>query len=145
MILFSSALELMTNNIIIMKNLIVDATRDKIFLTLIVSENIYTCSHENSKINFSKLIVLINDLLKANSSSLDQIDVIYVNRGPGSFAGIRNSLATIKALFLTKKINYYCFSFKDFTGFEKAEYEEVPSLCEKFKIKKNLINPIYLS
>ena len=128
-----------------MKNLIVDATRDKIFLTLIVSENIYTCSHENSKINFEKLMILINDFLKANSSSLDQIDVIYVNRGPGSFAGIRNSLATIKALFLTKKINYYCFSFEDFTGFDQVNYEDVPSLCEKFKIKKNLINPIYLS
>ena len=128
-----------------MKNLIVDATRDKIFLTLIVSENIYTCSHENSKINFEKLMILINDFLMVNSSSLDQIDVIYVNRGPGSFAGIRNSLATIKALFLTKKINYYCFSFEDFTGFDQVNYEDVPSLCEKFKIKKNLINPIYLS
>ena len=86
-----------------MKNLIVDASRDKIFLTLIVNKNIYTCSHENSKINFEKLMILINDFLKVNSSSLDQIEVIYVNRGPGSFAGIRNSLATIKALFLTKK------------------------------------------
>ena len=90
-------------------------------------------------------MILINDFLKINSSSLDQIDAIYVNRGPGSFAGIRNSLATTKALFLTKKINYYCFSFKDFMGFEEVKYEEVPSLCEKFKIKKNLINPLYLS
>ena len=128
-----------------MKNLIVDATRDKIFLTLIVSENIYTCSHDNSKINFEKLMILINDFLKINSSSLDQIHVIYVNRGPGSFAGIRNSLSTIKALFLTKKINYYCFSFDDFVGFEDVKYEDVPSLCDKFKIKKNLINPVYLS
>jgi tRNA threonylcarbamoyladenosine biosynthesis protein TsaB len=128
-----------------MKNLIVDATRDKIFLTLIVDANIYTCSHENSKINFEKLMILINDFLKVNCSSLDQIEVIYVNRGPGSFAGIRNSLATIKALFLTKKINYYCFSFEDFDGLKEVKYEDVPSLCEKFKIKKNLINPIYLS
>ena len=43
-----------------MNNLIVDAARDKIFLTLIVSKNIYTCSHENSKINFEKLMILIN-------------------------------------------------------------------------------------
>ena len=128
-----------------MKNLIVDATRDKIFLTLIVNESIYTCSHENSKTNFEKLIILINDLLKINSCSLDEIDAIYVNRGPGSFAGIRNSLATIKALFLTKKINYYCFSFNDFIGLEEIKHEDIPSLCEKFKIKKNLINPIYLS
>ena len=90
-------------------------------------------------------MILINDFLKVNSSSLDQIEVIYVNRGPGSFAGIRNSLATIKALFLTKKINYYCFSFNDFVGIKDIKYEDVPSLCDKFKIKKNLINPIYLS
>ena len=128
-----------------MKNLIVDATRDEIFLTLILNENIYTGSHENSKINFERLMILINDFLKVNTSSLDQIDVIYVNRGPGSFAGIRNSLATIKALFLTKKINYYCFSFNDFVGIKDIKYEDVPSLCDKFKIKKNLINPIYLS
>ncbi|MDB9738735.1 peptidase M22 [Candidatus Pelagibacter sp.] len=128
-----------------MKNLIVDATRDKIFLTLIVSKNIYTCSHENSKINFEKIMILIDDFLKINSSSLDQIGNIYVNRGPGSFAGIRNSLVTIKALSLTKKINYYCFSFEDFREFEEVKYEDIPSLCEKIKIKKNLINPIYLS
>ena len=47
-------------------------------------------------------------------SSLNKIKAIYVNRGPGSFAGIRNSLSIIKALFLTKKIDYYCFSFADF-------------------------------
>ena len=58
------------------------------------------------------------------------INNIYVNRGPGSFAGIRNSLSIVKGLFLTKKIDYYCFSFEDFN---------------KFKIKKNLIKPVYLS
>ena len=128
-----------------MNNLIVDATRDKIFLVLIVNKNIYNCSHENSKINFEKLMILINNFLKSNKSSLEDINVIYVNRGPGSFAGIRNSLAIIKALFLTKNIDYYCFSFDDFKGIIESKYEEVPNLCEKFKIKKNLINPIYLS
>ena len=135
----------MLNINIIMSNLIVDATGDKVFLTLIVDKNIYTCSHENSKINFEKLIILINNFLKSNSSSISKIKVIYVNRGPGSFAGIRNSLSTIKALFLTKRIDYYCFSFDDFKGSNTIKYDDVPQLCEKFKIKKNLINPIYLS
>ena len=128
-----------------MSNLIVDTTRDNIFLALIVNKNIYTCSHENSKINFDKLMVLISIFLKDNNSSLNDVDVIYVNRGPGGYAGIRNSLATIKALFLTKKIDYYCFSFNDFEEFNATKYEDLPNLCEKFKIKKNLINPIYLS
>ena len=86
-----------------------------------------------------------NSSLKNNKSSLDGVDAIYVNRGPGSFAGIRNSLSTTKALFLTKKIDYYCFSFQDFKESEANKYEDVPQLCEKYKIKKNLINPIYLS
>ena len=144
MILFSSALEL-EFNIIIMNILIIDAARDKILLVLIVDKNIYTCSHENSKINFEKMIILINDFLEVNKSSLNEICDIYVNRGPGSFAGIRNSLATIKALFLTKNIDYYCFSFDDFGKTREIKYEDVPNLCKKFKIKKNLINPIYLS
>ena len=90
-------------------------------------------------------MILINDFLIVNNSTLEDVDVIYVNRGPGSFAGIRNSLATIKALFLTKKIDYYCFSFEDFIGFDIDKYEDVPNMCKKFKIKKNLINPIYVS
>ena len=128
-----------------MNNLVVDAAREKIFFTLIISKNIYTCSHENSKINFEKLMLLINDFLESNKRSLDNIDAIYINRGPGSFAGIRNLLATIKALFLTKKIDYYCFSFSDFKGSDTIKYEDVPQMCERYKIKKNLINPIYLS
>ena len=90
-------------------------------------------------------MVLINEFLKDNKSSLDNISAIYVNRGPGSFAGIRNSLSTVKALFLTKKIDYYCFSFEDFNESETVKYVDVPQLCNKYKIKKNLINPIYLS
>jgi tRNA threonylcarbamoyladenosine biosynthesis protein TsaB len=110
-----------------------------------VSKNIYTCSHENSKINFEKLMVLINQFLENKKSSLDDVNAIYVNRGPGSFAGIRNSLSTIKALYLTKEIDYYCFSFDDFKESEITKYADVPQLCKKYEIKKNLINPIYLS
>ena len=128
-----------------MNNLIIDAATDKIFLTLIIDKNIYTCSHENSKSNFEKLIILITDFLNKNKTSINKIDKIYVNRGPGSFAGIRNSLSTVKGLFLTQKIDYYCFSFLDFGKFTNIKYQDVPILCDKFKIKKNLIKPLYLS
>ena len=147
MILFSSALELELelNNINIMNSLIIDAAADKIFLALIIDKNIYTCSHENSKSNFEKLIILITDFLNKNKTSINKIDKIYVNRGPGSFAGIRNSLSIVKGLFLTQKIDYYCFSFLDFGKSTNIKYEDVPILCDKFKIKKNLIKPFYLS
>ena len=145
MILFSSALELELNNINIMNNLIIDAAAEKIFLSLIIDKNIYTCSHENSKSNFEKLIILITDFLNKNKTSINEIDKIYVNRGPGSFAGIRNSFSIVKGLFLTQKIDYYCFSFLDFDKSTNIKYEDVPILCDKFKIKKNLIKPLYLS
>ena len=145
MILFSSALVLKLSNVITMNILIVDAASDEIFLAIIVDKNIYTCTHKNSKTNFEKLTILIEDFLKSNKTSFKEIKTIYVNRGPGSFAGIRNSLAVIKGLFLTKNIDYYCFSFLDFDNLKDVKYEDVPHLCEKFKIKKNLINPIYLS
>ena len=128
-----------------MNNLIIDAAADKIFLSLIIDKNIYTYSDENSKSNFEKLIILITDFLNKNKISINEIDKIYVNRGPGSFAGIRNSLSIVKGLFLTKKIDYYCFSFLDFDKSNNIKYEDVPILCDKFKIKKNLIKPLYLS
>jgi len=128
-----------------MNKMIIDAAANKIFLSLIIDKNIYTCSHENSKSNFEKLIILINDFLNKNKTSINEIDKIYVNRGPGSFAGIRNSISIVKGLFLTQKIDYYCFSFLDFNKSANAKYEDVPILCDKYKIKKNLIKPLYLS
>ena len=126
-------------------NLVIDAAGDKILLTLIVDRNVYTCSHENSKINYEKLMLLVNNFLKNNKFFLNEVNNIYVNRGPGSFAGIRNSLSLIKALYLTKKINYYCFSEDDFSGSNEIKHKDIPNLCKKFDIKKNLIKPIYLS
>ena len=102
-------------------------------------------THTNSKTNYEKLVVLINDFLNSNKIKIKDISTIYVNRGPGSFAGIRNSLSLIKAFHLAVKIDYYCFSFKDFKVIDEIKYENIPILCDKFKIKKNLINPIYIS
>ena len=128
-----------------MNSLIIDATNEKIYLTLIKNKNIYNISHENSKTNYEKLTILIDDFIKDCDFTISKISRLYVNRGPGSFAGIRNSLAVVKAIFVAKKIDYYCFSFGDFGDLTSYKYENVPSLCDKFKIKKNLINPIYLS
>ena len=128
-----------------MNKLIIDAAAKDIFLSFINDENIYTCTHENSKSNFEKLIILINDFLKDYSITINDINIIYVNRGPGSFAGIRNSISLVKGLFLTNKIDYYCFSFDDFDKKVAIKYENIPKLCEKLKVEKNLLKPIYLS
>ena len=128
-----------------MKRLIIDAAKDKIFLMIINNDINHYITHENTKINFEKLIILINEFLFSKNIKLKDISTIYVNRGPGSFAGIRNSLSTTKAIHLAKKIDYYCYSLQDFDTIKKIKYENIPILCDKFKVKKNLIKPIYLS
>ena len=141
--LFSCAFELKVNIIEKMNKLIIDAVKDNIFLMIISNHNTYSVRHENSKNNYEKLIVLISDFLANNNLEINDIGLMYINRGPGSFAGIRNSLSMIKAIHMIKKIDYYCFSFKDFEDKEDLSYENIPHLCKKFKIEKNLINPIY--
>ena len=112
---------------------------------LIKSKNIYSVSHQNSKTNYEKLIILINNFLKNYDLKIGEISNLYVNRGPGSFAGIRNSFAVVKAIYVAKKIDYYCFSFEDFDKSNNNKYENIPNLCNKLSLKKNLINPIYIS
>ena len=128
-----------------MNKLIIDAAKDKIFLMIINNDINYSITHENSKINYEKLSILISDFLNKKKLNLDKVSQIYVNRGPGSFAGIRNSLSVVKAFHLTHKIDYYCFSFEDFSEKNDVKYENIPNLCDKLKVEKNLINPIYLS
>ena len=147
-----------------MNDLIIDATTNKIFLTIIKdTKNIYTSKFENSKNNFDKLIILIDDLLNRNKLSIKDLNRIYVNRGPGSFAGIRSSISVVKGYHISQNIDYYCFSFLDFINLKSSiknqifknstllsqyhniKYEKIPELCSKYKIKKNLIKPLYLS
>tara|TARA_B100001996_G_scaffold35339_1_gene26346 strand:+ start:1924 stop:2310 length:387 start_codon:yes stop_codon:yes gene_type:complete len=128
-----------------MNKLIIDVANEKIFLLIITSNNIYNITHENTKINYEKLTLIITDFLNSWSLKISDINKIYINRGPGSFAGIRNSLSVVKAFNVAKKIDFYCYSLDDFKGEEDLSYENIPNLCNKFKIKKNLINPIYIS
>ncbi len=143
MILSSSDLELILENKIIMNKLIIDVAGEKILLMIITSNDIYNITEENTKINYEKLTLIINGFLNSHKLNLKNINKIYLNRGPGSFAGIRNSLSIVKAFNLTNNIDYYCYSIKDFKGENDLKLENIPDLCEKFKIEKNLINPIY--
>ena len=128
-----------------MNKLIIDVANEKIFLMIITNNDVYNITHDNTKINYEKLTLIINDFLNNKSLKIEDVSKIYINRGPGSFAGIRNSLSIVKAFNIAKKIDYYCYSLEDFKGEKNINYENIPNLCDKFKIKKNLINPIYIS
>ena len=128
-----------------MNKLIIDVANEKIFLMIITNGSIYNITHENTKINYEKLTVIINDFLLSKNLKITDINAIYINNGPGSFAGIRNSISVIKAFNIAKNIDYYSYNLGDFKDEEDLSYENIPNLCKKYKIKKNLINPIYIS
>jgi len=145
LILFSSEIEFELKNRIKMNKLIIDAASEKIFLMIISNASIYSITHENTKINYEKLTIIINDFLSSKNIKITDINAIYINQGLGSFAGIRNSMSVVKAFNVAKNIDYYCYNLDDFKDEKDLRYENIPDLCKKYKIKKNLINPVYLS
>ena len=82
MILFSSELELRLENKIKMNKFIIDVVNEKIFLMLITNKNIYNITYDNTKINYEKLTMIIDDFLKTKSLKIDDISKIYINIGP---------------------------------------------------------------
>ncbi|WP_435096841.1 peptidase M22 [Candidatus Pelagibacter bacterium nBUS_27] len=128
-----------------MNKLIIDITNEKFFLMIITTGSTYNITCENTKINYEKLTIIINDFLLSKNLKISDINTIYINKGPGSFAGIRNSLSIVKAFNVAKNIDYYSYNLDDFKDEKDLSYENVPNLCKKYKIKKNLINPIYIS
>ena len=128
-----------------MNKLIIDVANEKIFLMIITNASIYNITHENTKINYEKLTIIIKDFLLCNNLKIADINTIYINKGPGSFAAIRNSMSVVKAFNVAKNIDYYCYNLGDFRKEKDLSYENIPNLCKKYEIKKNLINPIYIS
>ena len=91
-----------------MSKLIIDAAKDNIFLMIISNDINYSITYENTKLNFEKLTLLINEFLNNKNLNLKKISEIYVNRGPGSFAGIRNSLSVVKAILANGPAIFIC-------------------------------------
>ena len=128
-----------------MNKLIIDVANEKIFLMVITNLSIYNITHENTKNNYEKLTIIIDDFLLSKNLKIADIGVIYINIGLGSFAGIRNSMSVVKAFNIAKNIDYYCYNLDDFKDEKDLSCKNIPDLCKKYKIKKNLVNPIYLS
>mgnify|MGYP000040931460 FL=1 len=137
--LFSSAIELDINKKK-MNNLIVDATKEKIFLKIIIDSKSYTNEAPNSRANFDKLAVTIVKFLKKYKLNLSEITNIFVNQGPGKFSGIRSSITICKALSFNNSINLYGFSSNQIDG---NNYNKVLDLFKKGVLIKDIIKPIY--
>ena len=121
-----------------MKNLIIDATKEKIFFSVITNIQSYNTSYINSRENYDKFMDFLLDFLKKNNIKLNDIEKIFVKEGPGKLSNIRTSIAIAKAIALSKNINLYGFNSKDFDG---RNYKKLIKLKKNNQLNKDLIKP----
>ena len=113
---------------------------DKLGLRINKDFFIYNC---RNKLNSSKDLVLnISNFINKHYVKLDKDFAVIVNQGPGSFSGVRISLAIAKGLKISKKVKLFGYNDTDLKVFNQ---ENIEKLLEKNLLEKNLIKPIYLS
>ena len=125
-----------------MKNLIIDATKEEVFFSIITDSQSYTTTYINSRENFDQFIDYLLIFFKKYNIELKDIDKIFVNQGPGKLSSIRTSISIAKAIALSKNISLFGFKSKDFEG---KDYNKILKLENKNLLNKDLIKPHYSS
>ena len=125
-----------------MNFLVIDGASNKICFFLNYNNYSYNKSFESSKNNYEKFSILLFDFLNQNNINLSKLRHLFVNQGPGSFSGIRTSIAVAKGLSITNKLNLYGFNSQDL---KNKNYMNIVFLYEKGILTKNLIKPLYIS
>ena len=95
--------------------------------------------------NIRKNDLLVNNIFSFISEKKVKIDKnfsILVNVGPGSFSGIRISIAAAKGIKIVTGANIYGYKSNDLGDFNLKNIE---LLIKKNLLQNKLIKPIYLS
>ena len=135
-----------------MKILAFDTVSSSFSIALKSDNSIIETNKENIKNHNSELIPILDDFLKENKLSLDNIECIVLGIGPGSFTSIRIAFATIKSICYAKNIKIIGVSsleslyqnIKSFDGLKLALIEARKGSVyaniykEDKKIKENL-------
>ena len=111
-------------------------------LGLRINKDFFIKKFKNNKAHNERLVNEISNFLKSHNLEMDEKFSVIVNQGPGSFSGIRISLAVAKGLEISKKIKLYGYKNNDLKQFNQVNIE---NLLKKNLIEKKLIKPSYLS
>ena len=111
-------------------------------LGLRINKDFFIHKLNNVKNNNDKLVSEIINFLKTHNAKIDDNFSVIVNQGPGSFSGIRISLAVAKGLKISKKVQLYGYNNEDLREFN---HENINKLLKSELLEKKLIKPIYLS
>ena len=113
-------------NTVIMNFLSIDCSTDTGSLFAKVENKTFSKVLQSDKSINDLMAQHILDFVKENDLKFEDLHRIFVNQGPGSFSGIRTSLAIAKGISLSKNIQLY--------GYNTFRWA-----CAKFYNKKNII------
>ena len=122
--------------------LIINFTGKNNFIGLKTNNKFFIKKLQTNIKNNESLVNNIFDFIKEKKAIIDENFSIIVNIGPGSFSGIRISLAIAKGIKIAKGTKIYGYKDSDLAQFN---YKSIELLIRKNLIENNLIKPFYLS
>ena len=115
---------------------------DKLGLRINKEFFVHKLDNNDIKNKNEQLALEIFKFFKKHNVNPDKNFSVIINQGPGSFSGIRISLAVAKGLEISKSIKLYGYKATDLKVFDQ---KNIDKLLNKNLVEKKLIKPIYLS
>tara|TARA_B100000945_G_C20301072_1_gene558070 strand:+ start:136 stop:519 length:384 start_codon:yes stop_codon:yes gene_type:complete len=122
--------------------LIINFTGNNDSIGLRVNNNFFV---KKIQTNIKKKGLLVNniyELINEKKAIIDKNFSVIVNIGPGSFSGIRISLAIAKGIKIANGSKIYGYKNSNLSEFN---LENIELLFQKNLLENNLIKPVYLS
>ena len=97
-----------------MLRLFLNTSNKYLYLCLMEDDNIVNeVLMEGNNNHSEKLIDVLEEFLNNNQITVDDLDELYVGRGPGSYTGVRIACTVAKVLAYAKGIKLFSFSSLD--------------------------------
>ena len=122
--------------------LIIKYIGDNDKLGLKINKDFFIYNFKNNKNGKGQFLMEILNFLDVHNVKLNESFSIIVNQGPGSFSGLRISLAVAKGMKISKKVKLFGYKNSDLKSFD---IENIERLIDENLIEKKLIQPIYIS
>ena len=122
--------------------LIINFTGKNDSIGLRVNSKFFTKKFQTNIRNNELLVNNISELIKEKNANIDKNFSVIVNIGPGSFSGIRISLAIAKGIKIANGAKLYGYRDSHLAEFSLKNIE---LLIKKDLLENNLIKPVYLS
>ena len=122
--------------------LIVSFTGKNNLIGLMIDNNFFIKKFQTNIKNNELLMNNIFQFIKEKNVNIDKKFSIIINLGPGSFSGIRISLAIGKGIKISTGAKLYGYNDASLDQFNRKNIE---LLIKKNLIEKSLIKPVYLS